>query len=280
MATLEERYDDAVYEFTLGHTDEAIAMLREVLAEDPGFFDAQLALGNAYYSKGDYPAAITEGHKAEKLNPHDQLVHTNLSKAYMKTGNKLVAEHHALQSRIASWRGNMAAPTTNAVSNDLTMAPPPAMPPVKVPEKFPDMPWKRKQVAAPPSTPAVPTSGIAPTSGHYVSVADVASLQPGHGRTVHLDGREFALFFYAGEFFAMDDLCPHRGASLGSGQLEAGRVACPMHGWTFDVKTGACQNNPDRPVKTYPTRIANGQVQILIPPFIPQANPTPNTQSL
>ncbi|MBC8002152.1 MAG: Rieske 2Fe-2S domain-containing protein [Opitutaceae bacterium] len=266
MATLEERYDDAVYEFTLGHTDEAIAMLKNVLADDPGFFDAQLALGNAYYSKGDYPAAITEGHKAEKLNPQDQLVHTNLSKAYMKAGDKQVAEHHALQSRIASWRGNMTAPALNAAPGDLAMAPPPAMPPVKVPEKFPDMPWKRKPASASAAAQPVPSSGVTATIGHYVPVADVASLQPGHGRTVHVQGREFALFCHEGEYFAMDDLCPHRGASLGSGQLEGGRVACPMHGWTFDVKTGACQNNPERPVKTHPTRVENGQVQILIPP--------------
>ncbi len=61
------------------------------------------------------PGAITpppslEGHKAEKMKPHDQLVHTNLSRAYMKAGDKKTAEHHGLQARIASWRGNMAPP--------------------------------------------------------------------------------------------------------------------------------------------------------------------------
>ena len=265
MATLEERYDNAVYEFTLGHTDEAITMLNEVLAEDPGYFDAQLALGNAYYAKGQYQEAIAEGHKAEQLNPRDQLVHTNLSKAYMKAGNKQVAEHHALQSRISSWRGNMAPPAANTSPNDLTMAPPPTMPPAKLPDKFPDMPWKRKPVPASTTTVAAPTAAATAASGRYVSVADVGSLQPGQGRTVHANGREFALFLCGGEFFAIDDLCPHRGASLGSGQLEGGRIACPMHGWTFEVNTGACQSNPERPVKTHLTRIENGQVQIFIP---------------
>ena len=279
MATLEERYDNAVYEFTLGHTDEAIAMLKSVLAEEPGFFDAQLALGNAYYSKGDYQAAIAEGHKAERLNPRDQLVHTNLSKAYMKAGNKQVAEHHALQSRISSWRGNMGAPTPIASPNELTMAPSPPMPQIKAPEKFPDMPWKRKTAPASPPSQTTPINPGLPASGHYVSAADVASLRPEQGRTVHVQGREFALFFHEGNYFALDDLCPHRGASLGAGQLEGGRIACPMHGWTFDVKTGACQNNPERPVKTHPTRIENGQVQILVPPLSAQTNSTPDTKS-
>ena len=98
----------------------------------------------------------------------------------------------------------------------------------------------------------------------FVSVADVASLPPGQGRTVQVRGRGFALYNCDGEFFALDDECPHRGGPLGAGALENGQVVCPLHGWGFEVKTGACINRPDRPVKTYATRIVDGQVQICI----------------
>ena len=77
-----------MFDFSTGDYDNAIAKLKAVLAEDPSHFDAQLALGMAYYRKGDYAAAIAEGHKAEKLRPHEQLVHTNLSLFYMKAGDK------------------------------------------------------------------------------------------------------------------------------------------------------------------------------------------------
>ncbi|MSU62285.1 MAG: tetratricopeptide repeat protein [Pedosphaera sp.] len=144
--SLQDQYDDAMYEFSLGNTDAAIQMLQSILAADPANFDAQLALGGAYFAKGDYPLAIEEGHKAEKLRPHDQLAHTNLSRAYMKAGDKTTAEHHGLQSRIASWRGDMSKPDPNAKPGDdeLKMAQPPAPPPVKLPTQFPDMPWKKK----------------------------------------------------------------------------------------------------------------------------------------
>src|SRR5215208_4924773 len=104
------KYDDAMFDFSRGDYDSCIAKLRELLAEQPGHFDAQLSLGMAYYRKGDYETAIAEGHKAEKLRPNDELVHTNLSLFYMKSGDKKTAEHHGLQSRIASWKGNMAPP--------------------------------------------------------------------------------------------------------------------------------------------------------------------------
>jgi tetratricopeptide (TPR) repeat protein len=138
MPSLQDQFDDAMFEFSTGNIDGAIQRLRAILAQDPEYFDAQLSLGGAYYARGDYAAAIGEGHKAEKIRPHDQLAHTNLSRAYMKAGDKTTAEHHGLQARIASWRGNMApAPASDSA---LEMAKP--KPP---PEKFPDMPWKKNK---------------------------------------------------------------------------------------------------------------------------------------
>ena len=146
MASLQEQYDDAMFDFSTADFDSAIAKLKAVLAQDPNHFDAQLSLGMAYYRKGDYATAIAEGHKAEKLRPTEQLVHTNLSLFYMKNGDKKTAEHHGLQARLASWKGNMAPPGSSpeaASDPELEMAKP-KPPPVKVEQKFPEMPWKKK----------------------------------------------------------------------------------------------------------------------------------------
>lgn len=107
----------------------------------------------------------------------------------------------------------------------------------------------------------------------FVPVADANSLPPGQGRTVNVRGREIAVYNVDGRFYAMDDACPHRGGPLGAGCLESGHVFCPLHGWEFDVKTGVCVNNPERPVNTYPTRVEDGQVQICISPVVSRAGP-------
>src|SRR5256714_6091 len=143
MPELQEKYDEAMFEFSTGNYDGVIERLRAILDAAPEHFDAQLALGMAYYRKGDYQNAIIEGHKAEKLRPKDQLVHTNLSLFYMKAGDKKTAEHHGLQARIASWRDNPAAPGASpAADSELQMAKP-KPPPASPPQKFPDMPWKK-----------------------------------------------------------------------------------------------------------------------------------------
>jgi tetratricopeptide (TPR) repeat protein len=147
MSDLQAQYDDAMFAFSTGDYEGAIAKLKAVLVQDPSHFDAQLALGMAHYRKGEYAAAIAEGHKAEKLNPHEQLVHTNLSLFYMKAGDKTTAEHHGLQARIASWRAEAQQAKTGETmplgDPELELAKPKPQP-TKLPSKFPEMPWKKK----------------------------------------------------------------------------------------------------------------------------------------
>jgi tetratricopeptide (TPR) repeat protein len=136
---LQDSYDEAMFAFSQGDYDAAIQKFGAILAEDPQHFDAQLALGMAYYRKGDFARAIEEGHKAEKLRPNEQLVHTNLSLFYMKAGDKKTAEHHGLQARIASWR-TPAVPEPKT-DPELEMAKPKTPPPAL---KASEMPWKKK----------------------------------------------------------------------------------------------------------------------------------------
>jgi nitrite reductase/ring-hydroxylating ferredoxin subunit len=96
----------------------------------------------------------------------------------------------------------------------------------------------------------------------FVSVAEAVSLPPGQGRTIEVQGHTFALWNIDGQFYCIDDLCPHRGGPLGAGSLQDGKISCPLHGWTFDVRDGSCLTRSDRPVKTYPARVVDGQVQI------------------
>jgi predicted Zn-dependent protease len=144
MTEAQEQYDDAMFDFSRADYDACIHKLKSILAEHPEHFDAQLSLGMAYYRKEDYATAIAEGHKAEKLRPKEQLVHTNLSLFYMKAGDKKTAEHHGLQARIASWRDDMAPPSAEPAGDpELQLAKPKAPP--AAPVKFPEMPWKKKK---------------------------------------------------------------------------------------------------------------------------------------
>ena len=139
----QEQYDEAMFDFSRSDFARAINKLSAVLAVAPAYFDAQLALGMAYYRTGDFATAIAEGHKAEKLRPQEQLVHTNLSLFYMKSGDKVTAEKHGLQAKIESWREDAANAKSPAVKTEsdpeLVISKP-----TPLPMKFPSQPWKKK----------------------------------------------------------------------------------------------------------------------------------------
>jgi tetratricopeptide (TPR) repeat protein len=146
-------YDEAMYAFSREEYALAAERLEAILAVEPSHFEAQLALGMAYCRLGDLDRAIREGHKAEALRPNDQLAHTNLSLFYVKTGDKVRAEHHGLQSRIASWRGNLAPPDPAKKSPTGLEQSKPTPPRPAIPDQFPDMPWKKPAKAAGPGKP-------------------------------------------------------------------------------------------------------------------------------
>jgi predicted Zn-dependent protease len=138
-----EQYDDAMLDFSRGEFASAIEKLKALLANEPDNFEAQLALGMAYYRQGDFASAIAEGHKAEKLRPRELLVHTNLSLFYMKSGDKAKAEFHGFQAKVESWREDAKKQKEGIkpeAPGELQMARP-----APQPMKFPSQPWKKKK---------------------------------------------------------------------------------------------------------------------------------------
>ncbi len=71
------------------------------------------------------------------------------------------------------------------------------------------------------------------------------------GRPKHPVG-PVALFHYSGSCTRSGDVCPHAGAVLSSGELEATVLTCPRHGSQFDVCTGTRVRGPaDADVQTF-----------------------------
>jgi NAD(P)H-dependent nitrite reductase small subunit len=99
----------------------------------------------------------------------------------------------------------------------------------------------------------------------FITIAEENQVPADRGLSVRVGDREFALFRLDGEYYALDGRCPHRGGPLGEGLVENGRVFCPLHGWEFDVKTGAhIGGNSEKPVACFPINVAGGKIQIQI----------------
>jgi nitrite reductase (NADH) small subunit len=99
----------------------------------------------------------------------------------------------------------------------------------------------------------------------WVELVKAGELPPGQGRTCSAGALRIALFNDGGEYFALDDACPHQGGSLGQGAYHEGRVICPLHAWIFELRTGQCPRATHEGVRTYPTRCVGGAVEVHLP---------------
>lgn len=100
----------------------------------------------------------------------------------------------------------------------------------------------------------------------FITVAKLGSIPEGQGATFPLGERLVAVFNRDGTYFAIDDLCPHMGASLGAGELDAeGAVACPWHAWRFDVCNGIWCDNPRLKIDAFQVRVEGDEIQVRLP---------------
>ena len=100
-------------------------------------------------------------------------------------------------------------------------------------------------------------NSIEPAGDDFVTVAKVGAIPEGEGRSFQVGDRLIAVFLHRGQYMAIDDLCPHMGASLGGGYLDdEGVVTCPWHAWRFCVRDGKWADNPRLAVDTFDVRVA------------------------
>ena len=106
-------------------------------------------------------------------------------------------------------------------------------------------------------------------------VAPISDIPPGGRKLVEVNGRAVVVFNLAGEFFALNNRCPHKGGSLCHGKLsglvqssEPGEyrysrrgeiISCPWHSWEFDIRTGQSWCDPQRlRTRKYAVSVAKG----------------------
>jgi nitrite reductase/ring-hydroxylating ferredoxin subunit len=128
--------------------------------------------------------------------------------------------------------------------------PPPPAPPAATPPP-------------PRATGPEPPKDVTPPEGFEV-VLHADALPEGEVREIIVAGRAIAVANVAGAFHAVTNSCPHAEGPLGEGRMDGPLLTCPQHGWTFDVRTGACITSPDVHIETYEVRLQGPAVCVRI----------------
>jgi nitrite reductase (NADH) small subunit len=110
-------------------------------------------------------------------------------------------------------------------------------------------------------------------------VGPVERFPEGSKEILEVGGRSIGVYHSNGQFYAVQNLCPHAlapicvsgltGTTLPSapGEYEFGMeglvLRCPWHSWEYDVRTGEALFGTDkRRLLTFPVKVENGQVVV------------------
>ena len=101
------------------------------------------------------------------------------------------------------------------------------------------------------------------SSDNYLRVAAVTDVPEGKMIEVTLAGKSLVLCHSKDGWFALDNVCTHAYAKMHEGRLRGVRLICPLHGASFDCRTGTVLGAPALyPLKTHPVRVSGDDVEI------------------
>ncbi|MBX7435195.1 nitrite reductase (NAD(P)H) small subunit [Mycobacterium sp. Y57] len=96
-----------------------------------------------------------------------------------------------------------------------------------------------------------------------VELGSLDEVPVGEGRTFAVDGAQIAVFrLRDGSLRAIDAVCPHKGGPLADGLADDRVVVCPLHGYTFDMCSGAEVSGSGLSVRSYPVEAVDGMIRI------------------
>ncbi len=101
--------------------------------------------------------------------------------------------------------------------------------------------------------------------GDFQRVASVTDLVEGKMCAVQIGGRDLLICHTRDGWFALDNVCTHAYARLNEGRLRGSRIVCPLHGASFDCRTGAVLGAPAVvALKTHTVRIVGDDLEVAL----------------
>lgn len=74
--------------------------------------------------------------------------------------------------------------------------------------------------------------------GNLIEVLKTDDLASGQMKAVEVAGREILIARVGDVYYAVSNVCPHRGGRLSNGNLEGTVIECPIHGSRFNMANG------------------------------------------
>lgn len=101
-----------------------------------------------------------------------------------------------------------------------------------------------------------------PAAGEFVRVGGATDIEPGAAKAYRVGRYDVAVFNVGGDYYALENSCPHQGAPIADGWLDGAVITCPWHAWSFDVRTGGMMLGDFSFVRRFRVELRNGSIWV------------------
>ena len=99
----------------------------------------------------------------------------------------------------------------------------------------------------------------------FVRVLPECELAAGQMRCAEIGGQPIILCRTKEGLHALDAVCTHAYSRLDEGRLRGHRLICPLHGASFDVRSGAVLGAPaTEPLRCHEARTRDGYIEVRV----------------
>ena len=95
-----------------------------------------------------------------------------------------------------------------------------------------------------------------------IPVAKISEVPNFGKKVITVSGQEVLLINIKGSIFAVENDCPHQGSPLTAAIVKDGYIACPRHGYRFNLDDGRCNDYPEYALRTYPVELRGDDILI------------------
>ena len=81
-------------------------------------------------------------------------------------------------------------------------------------------------------------------------------------KVISVSGQEVLFINIKGSIFAVENECPHQGSPLTGAVVKDGYLACPRHGYRFNLTDGSCSEHPEFTLRTYKVELQGDDILI------------------
>ena len=104
-----------------------------------------------------------------------------------------------------------------------------------------------------------------------ILAARVDEIPDGERKILNINNVSIGLFHHKGNWYALKNVCLHRGGPVCTGTLEGDTLTCPWHGFQYNVTDGHLLVDGSAHLDSYHVQVRDGEVHLFVPDRAPLA---------